>query len=75
MVRVNAGRVRNPRPGEEWRVGGQNPDVEAGAVEQIAERQHEPTRQEQHVEQKRTDRGDAQDCQRRARRLPDDREP
>ena len=75
MVRVNAGRVVNTRPGEERRVGGQDADVESGAVEQIAERQHEPARQEQHVEQQRADRGDAEDCQRGARRLPDDREP
>ena len=40
-------------------------DVEAGAVQQVGERQQEPSRQEQHVEQQRPDHRHAGDGQQR----------
>ena len=51
--------------GERRRIGGEHADVEAGAVEQVAERQHQPARQQQHVEEQRADGGDAEDAEQR----------
>ena len=49
---------------------GRDADVEAGAVEQIAHRDDQPVRQQQHVEEQRADGGDAEDAERGAGRLP-----
>ena len=57
------------------RVGRGDADVEAGAVEQVAHRGHEPLRQQQHVEEQRADGGHAEDAERRARRLPHEASP
>ena len=52
-----------------------HPDVVAGGVEQIAERDQQSARQQQHVEQQRADDGDAADREKRPRRVVDERPP
>ena len=58
------GRVGHQRSGARP-VGGADADVEAGAVEQIAHRDDEAVRQQQHVEEQRADGGDAEHAERR----------
>ena len=69
------GRVGQERAGERRRVGGQDADVEPGAIQEIAKRQHQAARQQQHVEQQRADCSDAENRQRAPRRLADQGEP
>ena len=57
------------------RVGRGDADVEAGAVEQVPHRGHEPLRQQQHVEEQRAHGRHAEDAERGACRLPHEASP
>ena len=63
------------RPVHHRPFGGDDADVEAGGVQQIAERDEQSARQQQHVEEQRADDGDADDGQHGARRAARDRSP
>ena len=52
-----------------------HPDVVAGGVEQIAERDQQSPREQQHVEQQRADDGDAADREKRPPGVVDERPP
>ena len=50
-------------------LAGGDANVPAGSLEEIAHRDDEPLRQQEHVEEQRADRGDAEHAERRPRRL------
>src|SRR5262249_42491644 len=58
--------VWHTRSADAHTVGRKNPHVEPGAVEQLAKRDRETAREEQHVEQQRADGGDAEDADQRS---------